>query len=128
MYCLGKASGWFFRHEMSDLFQSVFHHSASLCYSFCGYNMMFGARHLKQYDPQCRLCAMVIRALRMCPQLDPDQETIIESISCVWSFILCTTGVTLIYCFLYYTYVLVCATYHNNNNNTYTTVTPYTTI
>ena len=24
VYCMGKASGWFFRHEMSDLFKSVY--------------------------------------------------------------------------------------------------------
>ena len=48
----------------------------------CGYNMMFGARHLKQYDPQYQLCAVVIRSLRMCPQLGPDQEMMIETISC----------------------------------------------
>ena len=66
----------------SKLVQSVFHHYSSLCYSFCGYNMMFGARHLKQYDPQYRLCAMVISSLRSCPQLGPDQETMIETMSC----------------------------------------------
>ena len=63
----------------SKLVQSVFEF---IILPLCGYNMMFGARHLKQYDPQYRLCAMVIRSLRLCSQLGPDQEKMIETMSC----------------------------------------------
>ena len=66
----------------SILVQSVFLQSTSICYCFCGYNTLYGSRHLKQYDIQYRLCASVIRSLRSCFHPDCDCEQMIQTISC----------------------------------------------
>ena len=64
----------------SILAQSVFLKSVSICHSFCGYNTLYGSRHLKRYDVQYRLCASVIRSLCSC--FPPDHELVIKTISC----------------------------------------------
>ena len=66
----------------SVLTQSVFRESASLSYSFIGYNHLFGHSHLKSYDSQDELCANVIRGLRYCPHLNSSFEIMIQIISC----------------------------------------------
>ena len=66
----------------SILVQSVFLQSTSICYCFCGYNALYGSRHLKHYDAQYRLCASVIRSLRSCSHPDCDCELMIRTISC----------------------------------------------
>ena len=63
----------------SALVQSVFLQSASTCYSYLGYNTMFGSRHRKKYDVQYRVCALVIRLLHSCSCLDCDYELMIET-------------------------------------------------
>lgn len=44
----------------SLLVRTIFSQSVSSCYSFCGYNSMYGLCHLKCYVTQYRLCASVI--------------------------------------------------------------------
>ena len=66
----------------SPLVRSVFHDSASLCFSFIGYNSLYGMSHLKVYDSQYLLCANIIRSLRCSPSLDYSYEAMIETISC----------------------------------------------
>ena len=66
----------------SVLVQTVFRHASSACFSFCGYNSMFGHRHLKGYDSQYETCAAVIRAFRCLPYNNHDNEEMIRTISC----------------------------------------------
>ena len=66
----------------SVLVQTVFRDASSACFSFCGYNSMFGHRHLKGYDSQYETCAAVIRAFRCLPYNNHDNEEMIRTISC----------------------------------------------
>ena len=43
---------------------TIFHDSSLFCSLFCGYNNMFGNRHIKQYYVEDFICAAVIRSLR----------------------------------------------------------------
>ena len=54
----------------SILVRAVFRDSATVCYSFSGYNKLFGVSHIKTYDKQYQLCANVIRAIRCCSSVD----------------------------------------------------------
>ena len=66
----------------SLLVQTVFRDASSTCFSFCGYNSMFGHCHLKGYDSQYETCAAVIRAFRCLPYNNHDNEEMIRKISC----------------------------------------------
>ena len=66
----------------SLLVRSVFRDSASFCFSFSGYNYLYGLSHLKVYDPQYVLCANVIRSLRSFPSLNSNYEAMINVIYC----------------------------------------------
>ena len=63
--------------------RTVFRDSSLYCFSFCGYNSMFGSRHIKHYYPEDFICAVVIRSLRRSVAgSNPDSEQIIRTISC----------------------------------------------
>ena len=62
--------------------RAVFRDSATVCYSFSGYNKLFGVSHLKSYDPQYQLCANVIGELCCNHSLDDNFEDLILTISC----------------------------------------------
>ena len=66
----------------SALVQSVFLQSASICYSYLGYNIVWFASSKEAYDVQYRVCASVIRSLRFCSCLDRDYELMIETLAC----------------------------------------------
>ena len=66
----------------SMLVRTVFRDSATVCYSFSGYNKLFGGTHLKTYDPQYLICADVIRALRCCSPQVQNFEDMILTLSC----------------------------------------------
>ena len=68
----------------SMLVKQIFSDSSSFCFSFSGYNYMFGSRHIKHYHTLDKLCASVIRSLRCsgkCTQLSQDIEQMIVTIS-----------------------------------------------
>lgn len=66
----------------SMLVRVVFRDSANVCYSFSGYNKLFGVSHIKSYDTQYQICANVIRAIRCCSSPHKDFEDMIYTISC----------------------------------------------
>ena len=66
----------------SSLTRSIFRDSSSLCYTFAGYNFLFGHRHSKHYDPQYSTCATIIRAFRSSPNTESNIEDMIRTISC----------------------------------------------
>jgi hypothetical protein len=67
----------------SELVRTIFYASSSVCYSFSGFNILFGDRHLKHYDLQSQICANVIRSLRLCVNRCPVAiEDMIATISC----------------------------------------------
>ena len=74
-----------YRRSNSLLFtaskHAVFHDSATVCYSFSGYNKLFGVSHIKTYDTRYQLCANVIRVIHCCYSLDNDLEDMIQTIS-----------------------------------------------
>ena len=49
----------------SHLVQSVFRHSITSCYTFSGFNSMYGSRYLKSYADQDLLCANYIRNVQV---------------------------------------------------------------
>ncbi len=55
--------------------------TVSLCYTFIGYNAMYGTSQLKSYGHH-HLHANVIRQLRLHPSLDETSELLIQSLSC----------------------------------------------
>ena len=59
----------------SILIRAVFRDSTTVCYSFSGYNKLFGVSHIKT---QYQFCANVIRAIRCCSSLDNDLEDMIH--------------------------------------------------
>ena len=62
IYCRSK-SLLFAAAQCPSLFVcTVFHDSSLYCFSFCGYNTMFGSGHIKQYYPDDIICAAVIRS------------------------------------------------------------------
>ena len=65
----------------SSLTRSIFRDSSSLCYTFAGYNFLFGHRHSKHYDPQYSTCATIIRAFRSSPNTESNIEDMIRTIS-----------------------------------------------
>ena len=66
----------------SYLVRKIFSDSSSLCFSFCGYNCLFGSRHLKSYDPQFSLCADVVRNFRGHSTVPVYTEEMINVICC----------------------------------------------
>ena len=49
----------------SHLVQSVSRHSITSCYTFSGFNFMYGSRYLKSYADQDLICANFIRNVRI---------------------------------------------------------------
>ena len=45
--------------------RTIFHDSSLFCFSFCGYNTMFGSRHIKQYYVKDFICAAVNQLLAL---------------------------------------------------------------
>ena len=66
----------------SNLVRTVFRDSVAVCYSFTGYNSLYGASHIKSYDTHHYLCANVIRSLRSYHSLDDSYEAMITTLSC----------------------------------------------
>ena len=63
--------------------RTVFRDSSLYCFSFHGYNIMFGSRHIKHYYAEIIVCAAVIRSLRQSvADSNSDSEQIIRTISC----------------------------------------------
>jgi len=69
-------------HCPSALVQTIFCDSSLFCFSFCGYNNMFGDRHLKQYFVEEHFCAVVVRSLRLHSISDHICEDLIRTICC----------------------------------------------
>ncbi len=88
----------------SDLVQTIFRDSSSSCYSFCGYNFLFGSHHLKYYDTQYKTCAAVIRDFRCCPYYMFIEE-MIRTISMCAHLLYFTTP--LHWCVLYFIIVII---------------------
>ena len=74
----------FAANQCPSLFiRTVFRDSSLYCFSFFGYNTMFGSRHIKQCYPDDFICAAVIRSLhRSVAGSNSDSEQIIRTISC----------------------------------------------
>ena len=66
----------------SHLVQSLFHQSSFCCYTFCGFNSLFGRCYLKHCNQQYAECADVIRSFRLNGQSNSDVEHVIRTISC----------------------------------------------
>ena len=83
IYCRSK-SLLFAATQCPSLFVcTVFRDSSLYYFSFCGYNTMFGSRHIKQYYPDDFICAAVIRSLcRSVAGSSSDSEQTIRTISC----------------------------------------------
>ena len=67
------------------LVKQIFLDSSSICSSFCGYNFLFGSRHVKFYFEQDKVCAAVIRSIRCSNNsvsLSSEYEDMIVTISC----------------------------------------------
>jgi len=69
-------------HCPSALVQTIFCDSSLSCFSFCGYNNMFGDRHLKQYFVENHICAVVVRSLHLHSISDRICEDMIRTICC----------------------------------------------
>ena len=66
----------------SHLVRSLFHQSSLCCYTFCGFNSLFGQRYLKHCNQQYAECADIIRSFRLNGQSNSDVEHVIRTISC----------------------------------------------
>jgi len=64
------------------LVQTIFFDSSLSCFSFCGYNNMFGDRHIKQYFVEDHICALVVGSLRLRFISDHICEDMIRTICC----------------------------------------------
>ena len=51
----------------SRVLADVFQESSFLAYTSCGYNCLYGSRHVKQYSTAESLCAAFVRDVRMAP-------------------------------------------------------------
>ena len=60
----------------------VFGQSSNFCYTFSGYNHLYGSCHMKTYYPENYVCASVIRSYRCSLLWNPDLEHIVSVISC----------------------------------------------
>ena len=54
----------------SRVLADVFQESSFLAYTSCGYNCLYGSRHIKQYSAAESLCAAFVRDVRMAPSLN----------------------------------------------------------
>ena len=64
----------------SHLVWSLFHQSSLCCYTFCGFNSLFGQRYLKHCNQQYAECADIIRSFRLKGQSNSDVEHVIRTI------------------------------------------------
>ena len=76
-------------HCPSVLVQTIFCDSSLSYFSFCGYNNMFGDRHLKQYFVEDHICAVVVRSLRLHSASDHVCEDMIRTICCDYFLFFC---------------------------------------
>jgi len=67
-------------HCPSMLVQTIFCDSSLSCFSFCGYNNVFGDR--KQYFVEDHICAVVVRYLHLYSTSDHIGEDMIWTICC----------------------------------------------
>jgi hypothetical protein len=66
----------------SDTVKTVFSESASLVYTFLGYNLLSGSRFLKVYSHDDYVCASVIRNYRLSYGIHSPFEDVIDTIAC----------------------------------------------
>ena len=66
----------------ANLFRAVFLDSASECYSFSGYNSLYGLSHTKCYGYHHQLCASILRSLRSYHSLNYTREAMLVNLSC----------------------------------------------
>ena len=67
----------------SPLVRTIFRDSSFKCFTFCGYNSMYGSRHIKLYSPQDKLCATIVRSFRSASDAPQYTEDMIWTICCI---------------------------------------------
>ena len=67
----------------STLVKQIYSDSSTVCFTFCGFNSMFGSRYEKLYYPEDRECARVIRDI-MSGRLSfgEDTQTVVVAVTC----------------------------------------------
>ena len=105
-------------NSSSRILADVFCESSSLTYTSCGYNCLYGPRHLKSYNEAESLCASFIRDVRMSPSLN---TALLGELNHMYSLDCKLSNITYISIILYWIIspTVVCYNNNNNNNNNY---------